>query len=568
MGTFREITNSEFYPTPEELAEKMVAKINRKALKETVYLLEPSAGSGDLIYAVGKHLRYYHLQVDFIEKAESLRRMTMQRFSEEECFAKQEKAYRAANENASDAPMLNEELDTLRLLTNTHCVGDDFLFFETFKKYDVILMNPPFSEGAIHLLKAIELQRRFGGQIICLLNAQSIRNPHTPAQKELVKQLQELSADIEYVSDAFCIADRTTDVEVAVISLMIEEIKQKSGLLEGLKKEEEREEKAANVDQMIPSGDIISEMLQRFQFEQKVAYNLYTEYQAMLPYCMPDFDDSSMYRGHLITMKFADGSSFYDYVKALRRIYWGAFFNNPALTSMFTSAMRNQFNTLVSEMEGYDFTRFNIMRIREKMNTMLKESYEDTIVSLFDKLSCTHAYTGLPEEINVHYYNGWRTNKAWKINEKKVILPAYGAFDGYFTTAFSARNAYDILSDIEKTLNYLDGGETPEASFSLSKILDAYNGKDSARNIHTKYFSVTFYKKGTCHITWNDPWIIQKLNLYGSKKRGWLPPGYGSKPYSDLSKEERDVVDAFQGRELYEKIAMSGNDFDVLPFAM
>lgn len=41
-------------------------------------------------------------------------------------------------------------------------VFNNFLKFETFKKYDLILMNPPFSEGAYHLLKGVGADARRG----------------------------------------------------------------------------------------------------------------------------------------------------------------------------------------------------------------------------------------------------------------------------------------------------------------------------------------------------------------------------------------------------------------------
>ena len=39
-------------------------------------------------------------------------------------------------------------------------------------------MNPPFSEGDKHLLKAINIMKN-GGQIVCILNAETIKNPYS-----------------------------------------------------------------------------------------------------------------------------------------------------------------------------------------------------------------------------------------------------------------------------------------------------------------------------------------------------------------------------------------------------
>ena len=69
-------------------------------------------------------------------------------------------------------------------------------------------------------MKAIDIM--FNGQIICLINAETLKNPHTNLRKELVKRLKDLGAKIEYLKDAFATADRKTNVEVAMVHIKIE----------------------------------------------------------------------------------------------------------------------------------------------------------------------------------------------------------------------------------------------------------------------------------------------------------------------------------------------------------
>ena len=64
-------------------------------------------------------------------------------------------------------------------------------------KYAAIVMNPPFSAGAAHLLKARDVMQD-GGKIRCLLNAETLRNPCTNERKELAAKLEEM-----------CIRDRS-----------------------------------------------------------------------------------------------------------------------------------------------------------------------------------------------------------------------------------------------------------------------------------------------------------------------------------------------------------------------
>jgi 16S rRNA G1207 methylase RsmC len=51
-----------------------------------------------------------------------------------------------------------------------------FAFIELCRqKYDVIVMNPPFNKGAKFLLKAYDCLNG-SGQLVCLLNAETINN--------------------------------------------------------------------------------------------------------------------------------------------------------------------------------------------------------------------------------------------------------------------------------------------------------------------------------------------------------------------------------------------------------
>src|SRR5690625_3292226 len=103
-------------------------------------------------------------------------------------------------------------------------VWNDFLTYETFKEYDYIIMNPPFSNGVDHLLKAIELAENqiSDCRIYAILNKQTIDNAYSTKRQALLERLDRYDADIEYDSGAFSQAERQTDVEVALIRIHIE----------------------------------------------------------------------------------------------------------------------------------------------------------------------------------------------------------------------------------------------------------------------------------------------------------------------------------------------------------
>ena len=132
--------NEDYYPTPAELADKMVAMAD---LKRVHFVLEPSAGKGDLVTAIENKMRYAGYS-EYTDKHGSQ--------VEIDCIEQ------------------DSNLQNLLKGAGKRLVYDDFLNFETFKRYDLILMNPPFSAGDRHLLKALKMIEN-GGQVVCLLNA-------------------------------------------------------------------------------------------------------------------------------------------------------------------------------------------------------------------------------------------------------------------------------------------------------------------------------------------------------------------------------------------------------------
>ena len=143
------------------------------------------------------------------------------------------------------------------------------------------------------------------------------------------------------------------------------------------------------------------------------------------------------------------------------------------------------------------------------------------------------------------------TNNCFAIG-KKVIIPFYGAYDSW-SNRFRAYNVYSKFADIEKVFDFLDSGRT-DWPRSLDNALRLAEATENTRNIDTKYFTATFYKKGTAHLVFKDMELLEKFNLFAGRKKGWLPPSYGKKRYADMNPEERKVIDSFQGRERYEYI--------------
>ena len=515
--------NNDFYPTPAHLARKMLDKVN---FKEVTTVLEPSAGKGDIIEMIkqkeGKFYDY-KFDIDAIEKDANLR------------YILNGKGFRV--------------------------VHDDFLTYDTLKQYDLIVMNPPFSDGCKHLLRALEMQAKTGGQIVCLLNAETLKNPFNNDRITLQRELTEYNADVEFLSDEFIDAERKTAVETALIYVNIPKVEKESFIFEELRRAEKyKEPDNLNITD-IAEGDFLKRTVKQYQMEVEAGIKLINEYEAMKPYIMRDFEKAdgknALYNECILSLGFANGERVLNinaFIREVRGKYWRALFKNPNFVGLLTENLQTDLYNRIDELKDYDFSMYNIMTLKIQMSNELAKGVEDTILSLFEELGNKYSYIDETSK-NIHYYNGWKTNKAWKIN-KKVIIPltGYGFWgDRYEPTNYETLNK---LQDVEKCFNYLDGGLTD--AIDLKESLSFAEQYGETKNIQLKYFTVTFYKKGTCHIVFNNNELLNKFNIFGSQRKGWLPPSYGKKQYKDMTPDEKAVVKEFNGTEAeYNKIVQN-----------
>lgn len=559
---------SEFYPTPQSLVEKMIEGIDWRYVST---ILEPSAGKGDILRKIARaeHGRGYYrkFDIDCIEIDPNLRQILKYNFSEA-----REDTLRTKNRNLEPTSYWNEE--TRRYVTieltesqkaekreveeelrtffsnGIHIVHDNFLTYNPFKQYDLIIMNPPFSNGDRHLLKALKMQEK-GGSIICLLNAETLRNPYTDTRKELVRQLNKYNAQIEYIENAFISAERRTGVEVALIKVSIEQVQEESDIYNRLKEAEEYEDDFDPTVTDLEVSDFIKASVNMFNLEVKAGLELIRQYKAFVPYMACSFSDTFYSKEPILKLKVGDNDvkTVNEYVKRVRSKYWRALLANPKFVGKLTSKLQTEYQENVGKLEAYDFTEFNIRTLSAEMNAQIKRGVEEEIIAMFDRLTEEHSY--YPEcSKNRHLYDGWKTNKAHKIG-KKVIIPCYGVWCEWSgkPREYEARK---VLEDIERILNFLDGGMT--ADVDLWNNLELSFKRGDTKNIELKYFTATFYKKGTVHLVFTCPELIERFNIYAAQNKSWLPPNYGKVRYKNMTAEEKAVVDSFQGEEAYNEV--------------
>lgn len=506
--------NKGFYPTPAKLIDRMVLKIVK--LSDLNSILEPSAGKGDIIDRMIKVYGYQSCNFSMIEIDETL-----------------QATLRGKKYKVIDSDFLS------------YCGNDQF---------DLIIANPPFEDGDLHLLKAIDIL--YSGQIIFLLNAETIKNPYTNTRKLLVKKLKKLEARVEFISNAFLDAERKTKVEVALINIIIKRKVEDDIFKDCQDKIDESNPKLENkyevsTKRLIP--ELVAEYNQVKNIGTTSIISYYANYKKIGKYIAlnknpdkyneysPDSDMTSILKEELNV-----------FLVRLRADFWKRTLDIKEVKNRMTSDKIREFYWQIEEYSSMDFTENNI---RQFVLNLIKDYHNiliNAVLKIFKKFTVEHSYSNGLYDKNIHYFNGWKTNKAFKVG-KRIIIPIYASysdnpFKDFMGKLSLADDAERQLHDIDLVMNYFGG----KADYlSLTDAIKYAFSSGQTNKICSEYFTVDCYKKGTIHLTFNSEDILRRFNVVACKGMNWLPHDYSTKHYNQCDKEEKEVIESFEGERFY-----------------
>ena len=514
--------NPDYYPTPDHLIEKMMKKVeSRWGVKS---ILEPSAGSGNIVKYINNN---YHIRnIHGIEKDPKLQTILRGRIR---------------SENREEH--LHMEL-----------VDSDFLKFEGSQHYDLIVANFPFSEGAAHLLKAIEIM--FSGQIVCLVNAETIRNPCTNERLMLRAKLKELNADIEFLKEEFVGAERKTSVEVAMVHINIKRDVE-THLYAGMKEVKASEfDESVDISQDIATRDNIANTVLRYNIEKDAVikhivdfYKNHNIVGSWLDLTMEGVDDHDVK-----TLTDLMKGRVNAFIENIKKKYWQDITELPEVKRRLFSKRKEEF---LYELEKYSKMEFTESNIRQLMINLIQDFPEmvgQAVEHQFDEFT---KYALMENKYcdgvggNIHYFNAWKTNSGYKVN-KKVIMPFYNIDWDYLTDKIDYRQE-DFLNDMSLIADYFcvkDSSKNEQVRDVCNKALRS--GKN--RKIDTKHYLISIFKKGTIHVEFKDEDLLRRFNIVGCKRKGFLPMDYSSKKYKDMTVSEQALVVDFEGKKNYKVI--------------
>lgn len=517
----------EFYPTPPDVILKMVLPYADRLASATV--LEPSAGSGAIL--------------DFITQTGVPHEYTSRRGEKYTLQAKADagRVY-AVEKNPELAMILNQK--------GYRVIGSDFMEFEPEHRFDLTLMNPPFSKGTEHLLRAWEMLK--GGDIACLLNAETLRNPCTK-KRELLSRIIEEHGSVEWLGRAFSRADNPTDVEVALVRLH----RDAEADPFAFRPEGAGTDIMPDFGQMAASGDSLSTETQLDAYVR-----CWEQTKAAAEKLIRDYNALAFYSGHLADPGRSPGAEsitsillkalqetgndptgkkmqdvYNRFLDAAKASAWQVIFAQIGLGKYMTSGLKEKLDEFRHQQGAMSLTKENILRLFRFIMGNIGTIMDQSIVEVYDLF--TRYFSG-----NTCHEEGWKTNKRFRCN-RKVILP--NAVDaGYMVQRYGYRPFFSLafrtgeaLRDIDKAMCWLTGTNYD----SLDDTLFEYgNGtrlrpspeKDTLRRTiesipvgnqdwhKSTFFRVKAFKKGTVHLEFKSEDLLARFNIAVNKGKNQI----------------------------------------------
>ncbi len=495
----------EFYPTPELLIKKLLKPFETAREEDERFnrylgkykfngsVLEPSAGKGNIL--------------DYIQENT---KNSIELFSIES----------------------DPELQQVLRSKDYQVIESDFLSFEDDEYFDYIIMNPPFSNGVDHLLKAIEISTKT--KIACILNAETIRNPHTQNRKKLVSIIEEFGS-FEFVNGAFEEAERKTNVEVALIWLDIEKESTRFDF-DFVSMDEIKVDFDFDIqNNSVATADMIGNLKLRYAEVQK-AYEEKLKADQKFDYYIDAFLNGEKYliSGDL-EKKSGTPQQKYSYLsRKLKRFMWKSTISHLGLKKYMSSKVLNNFNQFISEQANMAFSKQNVFNFFDFIMNNRVNIIENAIVEVFEDIT-SRGYTS-----NRMYIETWKTNDAYKVN-RKIIAPAYVKYGEYMNSedkkiygdVFSlGYNSWSNskLSDLDKVLKYISGRKDNEVLTIREAIENKFKAIGKVRTgdrfdstCQSTFFEIKFYKKGTIHLKFRDESLWKEFNLRACDGKNWLP---------------------------------------------
>ena len=461
--------NPDFYPTPPEVAAKMLDPLDLRGKT----ILEPSAGSGNL---VRECLDRGAAEVLYCEQEHQLRDMLF--------------AIKGA------CPLARRYGNFL----NAEAADVSYI--------DLIVMNPPFSADEAHILHAWEILPP-GAELVALCNWNTIEGRYRRLQLQL-GSLVEAYGSSECLGECFTTAERPTRVSVGMVRLRkpgqrVSAADEFDGFFLG------PDDIEAQGEGLIPyrrSRDIVNRYVEACRI-----YDEQVEAGVRLRGVLDGFFGGEL--GLQVTVEGAPVTR-NRFRKDLQKAAWKHVFAEFLPAQMATSNLQKDINAFVEEQSKIPFTERNIYRMLQIVAGTQEQRVDRAVEEAIDSLT-KHT------KENRWGVEGWVTNSGYMLNRR--FIRAYMAevsWSGRGVNLKTYGSQSDEIRDLIKALCFITGRSYDEV---------AQPEKPSGDGIFWPgewyewgFFRFRAYKKGTVHFEFLDEEVWAAVNARYARIKGQVLP--------------------------------------------
>lgn len=502
--------NASFYPTPQSVASAMLQGFDAMSLAGRT-VLEPSAGKGNLADAIvdamnisgwAHHADRYRPQVHCVE--------------------------------------IEPELQAALRGKGYPLVGTDFLTFWPDEKYDLIVMNPPFADAEKHLLHAWEILDH--GDILCLCNEQTIAHA-TTANRSLLANIIADHGTVTALGACFADAERKTNVRVALIHLTKAQEEPRFSFMQAGPDEDPyaRFKDEGRFDSELATRNLIGNLVANYDRCRTLFLEIahltqeLGHYARQFPRCGGEaFAEAVKPLMDANPTRHAQEHAYNAFVRSLKGAAWDEVFRLTEMQNLVSEGVRKEVDALLKDNQRMAFSEGNIASLLETLFLNRGAILKQCVVEAFDHM--TRYY----KENRVHV-EGWKTNDAWRVNER-VVLPGMVGL-GWTGKPDVEWNRRRTLDDIDRALAFLEGKKLEDVGSTIVKALEQLSKEHGCQFsgvlFTSTYFEMRAYKKGTLHLRFLDRTLWERFNLMAADGKNWLP--------DDVKTRERET----KAREKY-----------------
>jgi hypothetical protein len=170
-------------------------------------------------------------------------------------------------------------------------------------------------------------------------------------------------------------------------------------------------------------------------------------------------------------------------LRSARVDFWRRTLDLKEVKSRLTAKKREEFEHALTDRCHMDFTENNIRQFVLNLIGSYEKTLTDAVLDLFDMFTVRHTWhEDNKHEKNIHYFNGWKTNNAFKV-AKRVVIPVRGRSYG---SAFRGWKGWD-----------LDCGAAQASGATRATVLRcARGGAEERRRVAGPWWSFWWGKEG------------------------------------------------------------------------